>query len=99
MSAENGNFVDHIDGNGLNNQRSNLRFCTFAQNVRNQGARKDTTSGVRGVSWDMRAGKWKAEIWLDGKNKFLGYFDSKALAIAVRNDASIHHFGEFARVQ
>src|ERR1700685_1864374 len=50
--------VDHRDGNGLNNQRHNLRIATHGQNMCNRSMQKNNISGVRGVCWHKDAGKW-----------------------------------------
>src|SRR5215469_13359184 len=63
--------VDHIDGNGLNNQRSNLRAATLGQNEANSGPRYGT-SQFKGVSLDRR--RWRAQITIDRRNYRLGYF-------------------------
>ena len=68
--------IDHIDGNGLNNQKSNLRFVTHRQNGQNnKNAIK--TSQYPGVCLDKRRNKWIAQIQINGANKFLGYFTSE----------------------
>src|SRR6185436_6634560 len=60
--AEDGQLVDHIDGNGLNNQKSNLRTCSHAENMKNRRSSKNGTSRYVGVSWDSNAKKWRADI-------------------------------------
>ncbi len=67
--------VDHRDGNPLNNQRSNLRPATNAQNSQNQRSVEGSSSRYRGVS--RKRGKWQAYGRLDGKMHFLGYFDDE----------------------
>jgi len=78
-----GSQVDHIDGNGLNNTRANLRFATHSQNCQNQRVRKDSKSGVRGVSWDNANGKWRAQLQVAGKDINLGRHATLAEAAAV----------------
>lgn len=72
--------VDHIDGNGLNNQKHNLRICTNSQNAANLHRNKRNTSGYKGVSWNIGAKKWCAEIKCNGKKYNLGYFTNPKLA-------------------
>lgn len=66
--------VDHCDGNGLNNQRKNLRFVTRRQNQQNQRNGRKKSSQYPGVYWDKRDKKWIARIQINGKSNNLGYF-------------------------
>jgi len=91
-----GEHVDHINGNGLDNTRPNLRLATTAQNNANSRKRSDNTSGLKGVYWDKRDGKWKAQISVSGKNIHLGYFTDKDEAYAAYRAATEKHHGEFA---
>lgn len=70
--------VDHINRNRLDNRRENLRVLGHSANLHNRGAYG--SSGVAGVSWDKRKGKWRAEIGRNGKRAWLGYHDTKAAA-------------------
>lgn len=90
--------IDHIDGNGQNNDPANLRLATNSENMRNQGATKINTSGFKGVSWHKRDKKWHPQIKLHGKKHHLGYYDTleEAHAAYVRAAEELH--GEFARV-
>lgn len=90
-------FVDHRDGNGLNNQRSNLRPATPSQNQANSRRRRDNTSGYRGVSLNKRVGRWVAQITVKGKSRGLGYFATPEEAAARYDVAAIEAWGEFAR--
>jgi hypothetical protein len=83
--------VDHINGDRLDNRRSNLRVVTNAENKQNVRVRKDSISGLRGVCWRSDRGKWKAEARLNGKRYRLGYFDSKECAAAVVSEWRIQH--------
>src|SRR6185437_16445129 len=65
-------FVDHINRDTLDNRRCNLRLATHSQNQTNSMAR--SVSGYKGVYWQKEAGKWQATIFLNGRNKSLGYF-------------------------
>ena len=66
--------VDHINGNGLDNRKENLRICTTSQNAKNKRLNKNNTSGFKGVIWCKHHKKWLARICVDRKLKFLGYF-------------------------
>jgi hypothetical protein len=98
LEVPEGYQVDHEDGNGLNNQRSNLRPATAAQNQGNQKRPRNNTSGYKGVSWHKRRSKWTAKIGVSGKRLNLGYFDDPAEAARAYDAAAIAHFGEFARL-
>jgi HNH endonuclease len=66
--------VDHIDHNGLNNRRSNLRSVTRSINQLNHRMQTNNTSGFRGVVWDANRGLFQARVKIQGKNKLLGRF-------------------------
>ncbi len=91
-----GMFVDHIDGNCLNNRRSNLRACTSSENMCNQRTRSNNTSGFAGVSLCRKSGKWQARIMKEGRALHLGRHESKQAAIAAYRNAAIAHHGEFS---
>ena len=91
--------IDHIDGNPSNNKIENLREASRTQNNQNAKTRKDNTSGVKGVRWDKDAKKWRVRVWVNGKRKSLGYYDSLEQAELVATKARNKHHGEFARHQ
>lgn len=88
--------VDHVDHNGLNNQRSNLRPCTQSQNQANCQLRKDNGSGIKGASWCRTREAWLSQIRRDGKTIHLGYFPAKEAAGEAYAAAAKKYFGEFA---
>ena len=88
--------VDHIDHDGLNNKRKNLRNATHTQNRRNTPTYKNSTSGYKGVSWYAKLQKWAAQINIKGKRKRIGYFDTKESAARKYNEAAKEEYGEFA---
>lgn len=90
-----GMVVDHIDGNGLNNRRSNLRIATQNQNKRNSALFASNTSGLKGVSWHKKSLKWRAQIGHNNKKIHLGSFDAKEDAHAAYCEAAIKYHGEF----
>jgi len=99
MSAAPGEEVDHIDGNGLNNRRSNLRCATHADQARGyQTKRSGKTSHYRGVSWVTRDRRWTAHLSHLGHQYYLGYFTSEQLAAEAYDAKAIELFGEFAQL-
>ena len=87
--------VDHIDGNRANNRWCNLRSATCHQNSRNRKPVTGSYSGLKGVS--LQDGRWRSTIYLDGKNRHLGYFDNAIDAHQAYVEAAKKHYGEFAR--
>lgn len=92
-----GMVVDHIDGNTLNNCRSNLRICKLSENSRN---RKDTSSSsvYKGVFLIKRDNVYTAAIRYENNLIYLGRFKNEANAAKAYNEAAIKYFGEFARL-
>lgn len=92
-----GFVIDHKNGDTLDNRKSNLRACKQSENAKNQTKkRSDNTSGYKGVTWWKRDGNWKAQLYVDGKNINLGYFDCKHEAAMMYNFWAKDIFGEFA---
>ncbi len=94
LSAKPGQLVDHINGDGLDNRRENLRICNHAGNSRNQN-RTRGASKFKGVIIRKSLNKWNARIRYDGKQHHLGYFDNEIDAALAYDYASIDHHGEF----
>ena len=90
--------VDHIDGNGLNNCRLNLRAATQQENSYNQSKQKHNTSGYKGVFWHEKSQKWYVQIRFNGSTIHLGLFNSKIEAARVYNQAARKYHGKFARL-
>lgn len=82
-------WVDHIDGNGLNNTRCNLRLATNSQNQLNRGLGKRNTSGYIGVSYHKASNKWRSTLVINGRSIFLGHFSDKESAAIARDNAII----------
>lgn len=98
MCPPKGMVVDHKNGDVLDNQRINLRVCTYQQNEYNKSSTKRGTSRYKGVSWNTEIGKWVVLIRLQGKDKYLGAFISEeTAALAYNKEAEANH-GEFVRL-
>lgn len=97
LDAPKGMEVDHIDGNGLNNQRDNLRLATSSQNKFNRRLDQRNKSGHKGVV--RRGQKWAVYIGLNNKQIYLGRFAKIEDAIRVRLEATAHLHGEFGRLR
>jgi len=88
--------IDHIDGDGLNNQRYNLRDATRSQNGANRGPTQVNTSGYKGVSWCSMTNQWEAKLRYKQEIVFRQRFDDIVEAAKAYNEAALKHFGEFA---
>lgn len=92
-----GMIVDHINGNSLDNRRSNLRLCTTAQNMMNSKLMSNNTSGYKGVSFSR--GKWVARLRYQGKFIYLGAHDDPKTAHEAYKSKAKELFGEYARFE
>lgn len=91
------NYVDHRNGNGLDNRRANLREATHAQNTRNARRRSDSTTGFKGV-WLHREGVWRATIQAAGRRQHLCVYPTPEDAARAYDEAARELHGEFARL-
>jgi|ETNvirnome_2_130_1030620.scaffolds.fasta_scaffold10982_6 hypothetical protein len=95
--------TDHINGNGLDNRRANLRSCTRRENACNRGIQKNNTSGCPGVTYDAKkTGKeggrrWRARHKVNGKRQHLGWFRTFEEAKAAYEVAADKAWGSFRR--
>ena len=91
-------YVDHINRNGLDNRKANLRLATCAQNVINRAIikRENSPSKYKGVTWHKHAKKWHAQICYAGKHKTVGYFKDELEAAKAYDKAAKEYHGEFA---
>jgi len=88
---------DHINHNGLDNRRANLRIATRAQNSANRQKRNQHTRSIyKGLEWDKKQKKWKARISVRGRKIYLGSFASEIDAARAYDRAAKEHHGRFA---
>jgi hypothetical protein len=93
-----GLLIDHINCNGLDNRRDNLRPATHSQNNCNRPKRRNTTSRFVGVHFAKKMNKWAAQIKHKEGKKWLGYFDNEIDAAKAFDAAARKYHGEFARL-
>lgn len=90
--------IDHRDQDKSNNRWGNLRLADQSQNNANSKTRRDSTSGVRGVSWDKEKGKWEAHVGWKGRKHHVGYFDSIEEASKARDAKALQLHGAFVQL-
>lgn len=96
MNCPSGKVVDHIDGDPSNNQCSNLRICTQAENaLNNHTAKRNSKSGYKGIYWHKAANKWCAEVVYSHKKHYLGLFSNKEDAVDAYNIKAKELHGDF----
>jgi HNH endonuclease len=93
-----GRQVDHADGDGLNNRRSNLREASHQQNMANRSAVRGSTSAFKGVHFDKGTGLWRAQIGVNGHQRHLGCFAAEADAAEAYDLAAVEAHGDLARL-
>jgi HNH endonuclease len=98
MGEPEGVEIDHQDGDGLNNQRGNLRQATHSQNHQNRRKIRGCSSKYKGVSWHKLCKRWQAYIKLSGVRRHLGLFKSEKVAALAYDFAARDLFGEFAKL-
>lgn len=98
LDAPKGSYVDHINGDRLDNRKENLRIATNAQNIRNSALKSSNSSGFKGVSWRADKNKWQAKITYNYRQKHLGLFSSKREAAIAYNEAAKRYHGTFAKI-
>ena len=96
MDCPKGKDVDHINRNGLDNRKGNLRVCTRGENLANTFTYKNNKSGFKGVSWYKKRNLWIAHITTNHKGITLGYFKDKYDAAKAYNESSLKYHKEFS---
>ena len=91
--------IDHIDQNKTNNSISNLRWISKSNNNRNRPKFKNSSSKYMGVYFDKHAGKYKAQIKINNKNKYIGYYEKEEDAARAFDDyVKQHNLTEFCNL-
>ena len=98
MKTPKGMETDHINGNRLDNRKSNLRICTRAENLRNRKTNYNTFSGIKGAHWNKNSKMFHSSIKIKGQSIFLGQFKTKEEAGNVYKIKAQELFGAFAKV-
>lgn len=98
LKAERNQIIDHINGDGLDNQKSNIRLCNHLQNNANRRKIKNCSSIFKGVCWSKSCNKWVASIACNQKKHHLGCFNSEIDAAKSYDDKALQLYGEFARI-
>jgi len=99
MKTPEGMETDHINGDRLDNRRSNLRICTNAQNHWNRKKQKNNTSKYTGIRWHKEGKKWEATVQFNKKKIYLGLFKNKTEAAKNYNQKARELFGEYIRLK
>ena len=90
-------IIDHIDGNGLNNQSNNLRLSSKSSNGMNRGAQRNSTTGIKGISFQKSNKKWIVQVSAGGMSVYSKSFSILSDAIAARDEAYTIYHGEFIK--
>jgi hypothetical protein len=96
MNTPKGMHTDHINHDGLDNRRINLRVCTNQQNLFNHQKRQNCSSKYKGVIWEVN--KWTARIKYNNKSTRLGHFDNEIDAARAYDENAKRLYGEYASV-
>jgi hypothetical protein len=92
-----GKVVDHINGNALDNRRSNLRAASKAENSWNSKRKKQCRSGFKGVRWHIEGRKWQARIKVNGREIHGGLFNTPEEAAHAYDQIAVKYFGAYAK--
>lgn len=98
MGTPKGMHTDHINGDGLDNRRANLRICTSAENMRNRRSNTGSSSRFLGVHFDRKSRVWRAQIRSGSASQMLGSFADEVEAALAYDAAARVSYGEFARL-
>jgi len=98
LDAGDGLVVDHINGNGLDNRRKNLRIATRGQNVHHSFTTVKNKHGFRGISFIERYQRWQVSMKTGGRNTYVGFYATAEEAARAYDAKALEVYGEFARL-
>ena len=98
LKSKNNKEIDHINGNGLDNRKCNLRLVSHKNNSINRKINKNNSSGFKGVSFKKDIHKWQSSIRVNYKIIYLGYFKTAKEGAIAYNQAALKYFGQYARL-
>jgi len=98
LKPEKNMVIDHLNGDGLDNRKCNLRICTHAENMRNSKISINNKSGYKGVSYQENRNNYRAQIKFNNKTINIGDFIDPIDAARAYNDAALKYHGEFANI-
>lgn len=98
LDVPKGVVVDHINGDGLDNRRANLRSCSHGENLRNSRKHCKSSSAYKGVYWSKKECRWIAQLVLSGKKIYGGRFKHEEDAARRYDEMALDHFGEYAKL-
>ena len=96
LNASKEQMVDHINHNGIDNRKHNLRLCTPHENACNSEKQINNSSGIKGVDYFDRLKKWRVRIQSNNKQFHIGVYPTKETALIAYNEAAIKYHGAFA---
>ena len=96
MKAPKGVMVDHVDRDGLNNRKRNLRLCSRRENSYNRRGNSRGSSQYKGVFWHKVCGKWEARITYNGNADYLGLYENERDAARAYDERAKELYGDFA---
>lgn len=97
MNAPDGKVVDHVNGDTLDDRKSNLRVCSQRENLFNRKLNKNNHSGYKGVFWSGKHNKWLSQLQTNHKVYYLGLYSDKVKAAEAYDRKAIEFFGEYAK--